>query len=148
MATDQDDRNPNPTKDSLAEPRVPYLVVLNGPDDGSVYRLTGSGSILGRDEAVDVRLSHESVSRRHARVTIEDGRVFIEDLESTNGTFVGLDRVKGRTFVPDGADIGLGLFTLLRLTYSTVTTGPLRCRRVSPKRQAARHQWHASVKSV
>jgi pSer/pThr/pTyr-binding forkhead associated (FHA) protein len=117
MATDQDDRNPSATTEPPDEPRVPHLVVLNGPDSGSVYRLTSSGSIIGREKAVDVRLSHESVSRRHARVTTEDEKVFIEDLESTNGTFVGLDRVKARTFVPDGADIGLGLFTLLRLTY-------------------------------
>jgi two-component system, cell cycle response regulator len=126
MSPDQDDKTPStPTTESPDEPRIPHLVVLSGPDVGSVYRLTDSESIIGREKAVDLCLSQESVSRRHARVTIEDDQVFIEDLDSTNGTFVGIDRVKGRTLVPDGADIGLGIFTLLRLTYSTVTTKAL-----------------------
>ena len=126
MSPDQDDKTPStPTTESPDEPRMPHLVVLSGPDVGSVYRLTDTESIIGREKAVDLCLSQESVSRRHARVTIEDHRVFIEDLDSTNGTFVGIDRVKGRTLVPDGADIGLGIFTLLRLTYSTVTTRSL-----------------------
>lgn len=126
MSPEQDDETPSTmTTESPDEPRIPHLVVLNGPDVGSVYRLTHSESIIGRQKAVDLCLSQESVSRRHARVTIEDDKVFIEDLDSTNGTFVGIDRVKGRTLVPDGADIGLGIFTLLRLTYSTMTTKAL-----------------------
>lgn len=119
MSPDQDDKTPGTKTESPNEPRIPHLVVLRGPDEGSVYRLTRSESIIGREKAVDLCLLQESVSRRHARVTLEDDRVFIEDLDSTNGTFVGIDRVKQRTLVPDGADIGLGIFTSLRLTYST-----------------------------
>jgi two-component system, cell cycle response regulator len=126
MSPDPEDKTPSiATAESPDEPRIPHLVVLSGPDVGSVHRLRDSESIIGREKAADVCLSQDCVSRRHARVTIEDGQVFIEDLNSTNGTFVGIVRVKGRTLVPDGADIGLGIFTLLRLTYSTVTTRAL-----------------------
>ena len=52
--------------------------------------------MLGRDSAlVDATLDHRSVSRRHARLTRRDGRLRVEDLNSTNGT-----RVNGRRLEP------------------------------------------------
>ena len=53
-------------------------------------------SIIGRDGASDVHLDDVSVSRRHARVLIEDGIVRLEDLNSKNGTTIGGDPVSGQ----------------------------------------------------
>ena len=44
--------------------------------------------ILGRAENADIRLDHTSVSRQHCRFWIEDKTTFVEDMESTNGTYV------------------------------------------------------------
>lgn len=127
MPPTADDQTPTTTAFALSdEPRIPHLVVLNGPDVGRVYRLTPGDSIIGRDQTTQICLSQESVSRRHALVVVSDDQVSIEDLGSTNGTFVGIDRIKARTVIPDGTNIGLGLFTLLRLTFSPGTTETLR----------------------
>lgn len=68
------------------------------PFDGSGLERCAApgGFVLGRDGAlVDATLDHRSVSRRHARLTRRDGRLRVEDLNSTNGT-----RVNGRRLEP------------------------------------------------
>ena len=68
------------------------------PFDGSGLERCAApgGFVLGRDSAlVDATLDHRSVSRRHARLTRRDGRLRVEDLNSTNGT-----RVNGRRLEP------------------------------------------------
>ena len=68
------------------------------PFDGSGLERCAApgGFVLGRDSAlVDAILDHRSVSRRHARLTRRDGRLRVEDLNSTNGT-----RVNGRRLEP------------------------------------------------
>ena len=68
------------------------------PFDGSGLERCAApgGFVLGRDGAlVDATLDHQSVSRRHARLTRRDGRLCVEDLNSTNGT-----RVNGRRLEP------------------------------------------------
>ena len=121
-----EDKTPSATADVPDdEPRIPHLVVLNGPEVGSVFVLAKAESIAGTASTADIRLSQETVSRRHARLTVRDGQVVVEDLGSTNGTYVGIERVKAPTVVPEGANIGLGLFALLRLTYSPAASGVL-----------------------
>ena len=44
--------------------------------------------VIGRDPTVEIPIAHRSLSRRHARVTLTDGEVWVEDLESRNGTRV------------------------------------------------------------
>ena len=53
-------------------------------------------NLIGRDIASDVCLDDASVSRRHARLLIEDGIVRLEDLNSKNGTTVGGERLSGQ----------------------------------------------------
>lgn len=66
-------------------------------------------TILGRVPECDVQIIGPSVSRRHARMTVTSDGVRIEDLGSTNGTFIGDTRVAGDPMpVPDGAEIRLG----------------------------------------
>lgn len=52
--------------------------------------------IVGRTEDNDIVLAHGHVSRRHARFTIEGESLWLEDLGSTNGTFVNGKRIQGR----------------------------------------------------
>src|SRR3954451_23218405 len=69
--------------------RWPHLVLTNYPVLGEVFRLLHPETIIGRADDADVRPQHGRVSRHHARLTILDDRVVLEDLESTHGTKVG-----------------------------------------------------------
>ena len=79
------------------------LVVIHAPSRrllGARAALRGAQVTLGRDEACDLVLEAEDVSRRHARVTLERDRHVLEDLGSTNGSFVADERVERRVLVP------------------------------------------------
>lgn len=56
---------------------------------------------VGRDPACDVRIDNPLLSRKHARVFREEGRFYVEDLGSTNGVFLGGQKVQ-RAEVKDG----------------------------------------------
>lgn len=69
------------------------IVVLSGPDEGKEAPL-GPSCEVGSDPDCDFVLNDPSVSRRHARITIERDSVQVRDLKSRNGTFVGETRVR------------------------------------------------------
>lgn len=86
------------------------LALMSGPKDGAILSfetlLENDNSIeisIGRREGCDVCLSYDSqVSREHA-VLIYDGSHFVlEDCNSTNGTFVGEQKITGRVEVQPG----------------------------------------------
>lgn len=70
------------------------LTLMNGPDAGCVYPVEEPEIIIGRDEDVAVHLEDASVSRRHARVFRNGTGIFVEDLGSTNGTFLAGQRIE------------------------------------------------------
>lgn len=96
-----------------AQPSTHCLVVMGGMDVGAVYRLTTPTVVAGRDPECDVPLGDDGISRRHASFTIEGGRCFVEDLNSTNGVFLNGSRI-GRAELQDGDKILLGRFTILK----------------------------------
>ncbi|MBI2766801.1 MAG: FHA domain-containing protein [Chloroflexi bacterium] len=70
--------------------------------DGQIreYPVEAPAVTLGRSEGNGVVIDHVSVSRRHALLRVDDGKVTIEDLGSANGTFVGSQRVAPNTAAP------------------------------------------------
>ena len=74
------------------------------------FRLGEGQNIIGRDPGCDVWLDSPSVSRRHARLTVEsrDRRVLLEDLHSTNGCLVRGKSVRGPVDLGDGDAITIG----------------------------------------
>lgn len=69
---------------------------------------SGHPLIVGRSRSSDVVLTHESVSRRHARLWLDKaGALWIEDLGSSAGTFIGTDRVT-KAVVPAGKQVRFG----------------------------------------
>jgi pSer/pThr/pTyr-binding forkhead associated (FHA) protein len=62
---------------------------------------------VGR-EGGDVTISHPSVSKEHARITFQGGKFFVEDLGSSNGTFVDGTRVEGRAAAASQATVTFG----------------------------------------
>ncbi len=89
---------------------MPALLLLSGPAAGLRREVT-SEVILGRSPSCDIPLEDSKVSRRHARITLTDGAYFLEDLGSTNGTFIN----RGKRLMPgtrqplsDGDEIIVG----------------------------------------
>jgi diguanylate cyclase (GGDEF)-like protein len=71
------------------------LTMLGGPEVGATFALEGDETILGRGSTAAIVLDEPSVSRHHARIRRDDeGHYVIEDLGSTNGTFVRGRRVR------------------------------------------------------
>jgi serine phosphatase RsbU (regulator of sigma subunit) len=77
------------------------LEVLDGPQKGKVYRLDREETVVGRLVYCDVLLAERNVSRQHARLVRTRGEYFVEDLNSTNGTFLNGKRVMARTRLRD-----------------------------------------------
>ncbi len=98
----------------------PWLVVVNGRTSvGKMYSLETSLTV-GRAPDCDVRLDEDGISRRHARFgRREDGVVYVQDLESKNGTYVNGERVE--TYVlRDGDKIQVGHISILKFSYQDV----------------------------
>ena len=93
--------------------RAGTLTVLQGTDVGAMFQLNKEAHVLGRDPSVDVTVEDDSVSRNHARITQREGIYEIEDLGSTNGTYVAGALVSGRVRLLDGVRLQVG-HTLLR----------------------------------
>ncbi|MHC4873802.1 MAG: FHA domain-containing protein [Planctomycetota bacterium] len=84
------------------------LKVLSGDESGTVFRLTGAGAVIGRSPDADIALPAEkSLSRKHARVNISDGKVSVIDLGSQNGVFVADKKTKDAELA-DGNKLRLG----------------------------------------
>ncbi len=114
------------------------LTVLRGANPGSLYTLDGAESMIGRSPEAAVAIDDDTLSRRHARIRRTHHGFQIEDLGSTNGTFVDGARVHGPRKLEDGARISLGGRTVLhfalhdaveleaaRQTYELMVRDPL-----------------------
>jgi two-component system, cell cycle response regulator len=89
------------------------LTVLRGENPGALYTLDGTEAVVGRSPDVAVTLPDATLSRRHAYIR-RIGNVFaIQDMGSTNGTFVDGVRVEGTRALEDGSRIGVGAHTVL-----------------------------------
>ena len=93
--------------------RYPQLDVVEGPRPSQTYDLTGESTLVGRDPRCAVVVDDPEVSRRHARILQRGGAWLIEDLESTNGTFVNGERVVTSQPLTDGDRIRLSNAILL-----------------------------------
>ncbi|MFH1261905.1 MAG: GGDEF domain-containing protein [Pseudomonadota bacterium] len=69
------------------------LITIHGPQIGKKFDLTGNETIIGRGETCAVRVNEENVSRQHAQVIRRDQEILIEDLNSTNGTYVNTRKI-------------------------------------------------------
>src|SRR3972149_335686 len=78
------------------------LIVRSGPSPGTVFDVTKEVTMLGRDVTNDIPLGDVEISRQHARLTRTPGGMVLEDLGSTNGTFVNGERLGPPPPLPPG----------------------------------------------
>lgn len=86
----------------------PRLLVLTSKKKSIVFQIQPGRSTIGRDIGNAVVINDEQISKFHAAMVYENNVVYIEDLESKNGVFVGGKRIEGRTICPNGCLIKLG----------------------------------------
>lgn len=90
-------------------PRTPtHLVLTTGPLTGTSLPLRDSGVLIGRNPECALVLDDEFASGRHARIIRGEDGWYVEDLGSTNGTFLGQYRVGDPVPVETGTSIRIG----------------------------------------
>ncbi len=91
---------------------MPRLVVINGAESGKSYELNPAGSVVGRQAGVEVRLEGAKVSRRHARVFSDKDGFHVEDLGSSNGTFLNGRKLQAPAALNQMDEIEIGSYRL------------------------------------
>ena len=84
------------------------LVMSQGPEPGQTFILDQASTALGRDPGTDIVISDPQVSRQHARIDRRGDLTVIEDMGSTNGTFVNGVRLTSPHTLVNGDVINLG----------------------------------------
>jgi serine phosphatase RsbU (regulator of sigma subunit) len=92
------------------------LVIVKGPHPGRQFFLQPTTSVIGRQAESAICLESQAVSRQHARISCEGANYYLEDLRSSNGTFVNGKRVRERMIITPEDTIQVGPYFLsLRL---------------------------------
>lgn len=91
------------------------------------FALSDGYNVIGRDPRSQIWLDDESVSRRHARISVEQDVASIEDLDSTNGTLLNREPLDSPAVLRDGDVVDVGS---LRLTFRTLSDSSARTRRL------------------
>ena len=89
------------------------LVVAKGPAQRRVLRLRSAETVIGRRQDCELRIASSEVSRRHCLLSVHDGYVMVQDLDSVNGTFVNGQRVEGKQRVHPGDRLDIGPICLV-----------------------------------
>ena len=95
----------------VAEPQTPLprtLVVTEGSLKGTTIALGQAPILIGRAPECTLVLEDDYASGRHARLSLQQGTWMVEDLGSTNGTFLGRNRVQDPVPIAPGAPVRIG----------------------------------------
>jgi pSer/pThr/pTyr-binding forkhead associated (FHA) protein len=101
-------RQPKPAAPRARRAEPARLVITQGARAGTTLDLVGTEIVMGRGNDVTLPLGDDYSSGRHARLFSQNGQWFVEDLGSTNGTFLGRDKVSRPEPVSVGAQIRIG----------------------------------------
>jgi pSer/pThr/pTyr-binding forkhead associated (FHA) protein len=111
------DRRPRTKQQKSSKPRrgVPTeVVILEGGNKGETVSLDQAPLLIGRGNDAAIRLDDDYVSTRHARIASSGDQWYVEDLGSTNGTYVGNSRISQATAIQLGTQVRIGK-TILEL---------------------------------
>ncbi|MFC8848879.1 MULTISPECIES: FHA domain-containing protein [unclassified Micromonospora] len=112
---------------------MPLLTVAGGPMRGASFRLSAAPQVIGRASTVEVSVDDAHLSRRHASVRLAADGVWLEDLGSTNGTWLNDRRIEAPELLSDGDVIRLGRTELRFFDPGLARTDPVGLR-LAPQR--------------
>ena len=92
-------------------PPARRLVITSGAKEGLELELEGDQLTIGRSNDSGLVVRDDYTSTHHARLMLWDGRWMVQDLDSTNGTFLDGKRVSIPTHVPVGTPVSIGTTT-------------------------------------
>ena len=108
--------NPDATLPRLDIPNnqegLAELTIVRGPSAGERFILDIPEVTIGRDPKCEVFLNDRTVSRRHAHLSMQNGRAFIEDLGSLNGTWVD-GAIVSQGELHNGSSLQIGTFKMI-----------------------------------
>jgi two-component system, cell cycle response regulator len=104
---------PDLTDDRRSGAKQGTLMVLVGTQMGAAFAVNAQATLIGRNPRAHVALDDDGISRNQARIFHKEGLYELEDMDSTNGTYVDGKRVDGRVLLHDGSRIQIGK-TVLR----------------------------------
>ena len=96
--------------------KEPAIHILGGPSMGEQILLEEGESLWGRSQEADVSIQDETISRIHFKINVQDKVAVIEDMGSTNGTFINGRRVQSHTLQANDK-IQISSQTVLRFAY-------------------------------
>jgi pSer/pThr/pTyr-binding forkhead associated (FHA) protein len=91
-----------------------HVLVVDGANQGERADLAAAPILIGRGNDAAIRLDDDYVSTRHARIAASGDQWFVEDLGSTNGTYIGSARITQPTTLALGTQVRIGK-TILEL---------------------------------
>jgi pSer/pThr/pTyr-binding forkhead associated (FHA) protein len=98
------------------------LIMRTGPTPGATFTLEGDQLNIGRDSTNEITINDAEISRHHARLTFQGGKYVLEDLGSTNGTFVNGQRLAGPRVLKAGEVVSFG--EQIVLVFEVTTNDP------------------------
>ncbi len=102
-------KQPRPAKPASPRRGQPTKAeVVQGVNTGIVADLSQAPILIGRGNDAAIRLDDDYVSTRHARIVSSGGQWFIEDLGSTNGTYLGSQRITQPVPIGLGSQVRIG----------------------------------------
>ena len=88
--------------------KISLMVLSAGSAAGKSLPVNVAQFIIGRDPQCNLRPASAMVSKRHCAVLVKGTQVFVRDFDSTNGTFLNDEQVKGEVPVTDGDILKVG----------------------------------------
>ncbi|MGA8846366.1 MAG: FHA domain-containing protein [Nocardioides sp.] len=113
----RDQRSPRPSKQPKPVKRrgsPSHVAVTQGGSAGAKASLDQAPILIGRGNDAAIRLDDDYASTRHARIAASGDQWFVEDLGSTNGTYIGSVRITQPTTISIGTQVRIGK-TILEL---------------------------------
>jgi pSer/pThr/pTyr-binding forkhead associated (FHA) protein len=86
------------------------ITVTNGSHKGETFFVADNSLVtIGRGEEASLRIADDHrASRKHAIIGLQDGKAYVLDLSSTNGTYIGKIHVRGREPLKEGDIVFIG----------------------------------------
>jgi pSer/pThr/pTyr-binding forkhead associated (FHA) protein len=119
------------------------LVVVGGKNHGREISIAGLQFLIGRAEGCQLRPASDRVSRKHCVILVQEGRVLIRDLKSTNHTYVNQEEVIGDRELKNGDHLNVADVLEFEIHLSAAVEGKRKSKVHSIQEAAARSRHSA-----